>query len=130
MKGLVSIVVLVALAGCGGHSPTSPSDFNQTVTGTVGTFDWTVHPVTVPRSGNMTAVLTWSGSADLDFYLTDTSCAAYPPLHCTMLAESNNITGNRETITRTVSSGDTYKLWVDNFSTTQSVNYSISMNVH
>jgi hypothetical protein len=131
-RGLV-VLSLLALVSCGGGggSPTSPSQqaFHQTMTGTVGVLEYNVHSLNIPRGGNMTLTLSWNQSADLDLYLTSTSCNGYPPLDCAILTKSNNSTGaTRETITRTVQASESFKLWVDNFSST-TVNYTLDLTV-
>jgi hypothetical protein len=60
--------------------------------------------------------LTWSDSAaDLDLYVTSTSCNGYPPESCTILAQSVSETGTSEQITFSARGGDRYLVWVDNW---------------
>ena len=122
----VAVGVLVALlsASCTKKSPTDATDPGQsyplTLTGTVSSQGFTQHSITASRSGTLTLRLTWSGSNDLDLYLTTSACNSYPPGNqpgCPMLVLSTNDSGNTETITRTVASGEEFKAWVDNFST-------------
>jgi hypothetical protein len=61
--------------------------------------------------------LTWSDStADLDLYVTSTSCNGYPPEACTILAQSVAETGTSEQVTFSARSGERYFVWVDNWS--------------
>jgi hypothetical protein len=124
------LALALACGACGGSS-TSPSNTSQTATqtGTVSSLNANSHTLTINRSGTMTLTLTWTGAADLDLYLTGSSCNVYPlPNNCQILVRSTATTGTRESITRTVSSGDTFKAWVDNFSVA-SVSYSLELDV-
>jgi hypothetical protein len=106
-----------AITSCGGKSPTAPTPFTQTVAGTVSSLGYTAHEINVSRSGVLTATLTWSSSAvDLDLYLTNGSCADVYLFSCPRLATSDRAAGTAETITRSVSRGEQFKVWVDNFS--------------
>jgi hypothetical protein len=53
-------------------------------------------------------------TVDLDLYLASAGCA-YPPTGC-LLAISDTSGGNTESISYGVGGGQTYRLWVDNFS--------------
>jgi hypothetical protein len=130
-RGVIGFCLLFLVSCGGGSSPTSstPQPFHQTMTGTVGVFDIVQHQLNIPRQGNMTVSLTWNQNADLDMYLTSSTCNSYPPSSCSMLATSNNLGAARETITRTVQSGETYKLWVDNFSHSLTANYTIDLTI-
>jgi hypothetical protein len=100
------------------------------MTGTVSVFGTTYHPLTIPRNGQMQLVLTWQQGVDLDMYLTPTSCTGYPPTDCQILAASNNSFGvAREQINRTVIAGETYKVWIDNFSHLTSTNYTLDLRI-
>jgi hypothetical protein len=131
VKGTFAVVlVAVMLAGpaCGGGNggngngnPANPSPNPQdpafqTLTGTVGSFEYVSHPLTTSRSGNLTITLTWQGSGDLDLYLTAGNCPdIYNANACARLAGSDQIVGNSESLTRAVQSGEQFKIWVDNF---------------
>jgi hypothetical protein len=117
------IVVLACLAvACGGddgNGVTGPSNtpFTQTVTGTVSTFSWTRHPLTIPRAGQLTVRLTWTnGGADLDLYLAPTSCTDPYASGCTVLARSDAGSGTSEQVQRTVAAGESFNVFVDSFS--------------
>ena len=71
--------------------------------------------VNMSQSGNYQGTLVWNdASIDLDFYLTTAGCP-YPPLAC--LLQISDTTGtNTEAISHGVTGGQTYRLWVDNFS--------------
>jgi Fibronectin type III domain len=81
----------------------------------------TAHPngvvafdVVLTSTGNYVATLTWvDPSIDLDFYLTSPGCP-YPPTTC-LLAISDAVGVNVETVTRPVAAGESYRLYVDNF---------------
>lgn len=116
------VVVLACLAaacgGDGGNGVTGPSNtpFTQTVTGTVSTFGWTRHPLTTTRAGQLTVRLTWTnGGADLDLYLSPTSCTDPYASGCTFLARSDAGSGNSEQVQRTVTAGESFNVFVDSF---------------
>ena len=73
--------------------------FDVVITGT-GTYRWT---------------LVWNDpSIDLDLYLTTAGCP-YPPGGC-LVAISDTTGTSTETISAPVIAGQTYRLWIDNFS--------------
>lgn len=129
-RALGLCLLVAASASCGGgSSPTAPSPFSQTIAGTVSSFGYTQHAVSAPRAGTMTATLTWgSSSADLDLYLTSSSCPDVYLSACPRLASSDRAIGTSEVITRTVASGETFKLWVDSFSSFPH-NYSLQLRI-
>jgi RecA/RadA recombinase len=127
----LAFLLLPLLAACGGDSSTGPDQSRQEITGTVGAFGTTEHGVFVSRAGNMTVKLTWAdASIDLDLYLTYPDCTGYPPLDCTILAASNAVGTKEESVQRTVSSGEHYLVWVDNFSESQPSNYTIEITIN
>src|SRR5687768_1238300 len=116
---------MLAGPACGGGgdgkgNPTNPSPNPQdpsfqTLTGTVGSFEYVSHPLTASRAGNLTVTLTWQGSSDLDLYLTASTCPdIYGSSACAPFAVSNQLIGNSEAVTRAVQSGEQFKIWVDN----------------
>jgi hypothetical protein len=119
VKKLVIGVFVCALASaCGSSSPTGPSAppvYEESVVGTAASFGWVQHALTTPRAGNLTVTLTWGSGGDLDLYLTNQSCNQYPQGNCQILGASDAAFGATETIRRTVSQGETFKVWVDNF---------------
>ena len=133
----VALVALVAVlcAACegGGGNTTGPSasPYNQTQTGTVAIFGTTRHAVNVTRGGNLSVRLSWQDSAvDLDLYLAPSTCIdLYPIASCGVLVGSSATSGTAEQIARSVSSGDTYFLFVDNMSTTQAQNYTLNITI-
>ncbi|MDP3719465.1 MAG: hypothetical protein Q8T13_17010 [Acidobacteriota bacterium] len=132
MKAVIlTLCVLASACGGGSSSPTAPSatpqPYNQTVTGTVSSLGIVQHPLSIPRSGNMTLTLSWGTTADLDLYLTNSSCNAYPPDSCQILAASDGVAAT-ERITRTVTSGESFKIWVDSFSFSPQ-NYTIAISI-
>jgi hypothetical protein len=135
---LVLVVVLLTGSACGGDdgngNPTNPSPNTQdplfqTLTGTVGSFEYVAHPFNASRTGNLTITLTWQGSSDLDLYLTANSCGnIYGDSACPRLAVSDQSVGNSETISRAVQSGEQFKVWVDNFATV-SQTYTLTADI-
>jgi hypothetical protein len=70
-------------------------------------------------AGGLWMYLLWAdASADLDLYLTDSSCNGYPPLECTILAASVREAGTSERLSIGVGAGQNHRVWVDNWSTT------------
>jgi hypothetical protein len=129
--GLVCVLVFLAACG-GGGSPTSPSQqaFTQSISGNVGVFGTTAHPIgPLPRGGTMTITLQWTGNVDLDLYLTNSTCSEFAILATCQLFGSADGIVNPERITRTVASGEQFRLFVDNVSTTASANYTLSVRV-
>jgi hypothetical protein len=114
--------------GEGGPSAPTPQAFNQTITGTVSSFGFTEHLVNIPRNGNMRLSLSWSDGGDLDLYLTGSGCNSYPPLNCQVLAASDGLS-HPEVITRTVSSGEQFKAWVDSFVLNNPRNYTLTISI-
>jgi hypothetical protein len=98
--------------------------------GTVASFGYRILPVTMPATGEYRATLTWADPGiDLDLYLTSTSCSSYPPTNGCMRTESAAYQGNMEQISWSVQAGQTYYLWVDNF-THRVSNYLIQHTVN
>ena len=128
---LVALVTISVNCGAGGESssPTSPTPqaYTQTVTGTVSSLGVTEHALSIPRTGNMTLLLSWGTGADLDLYLTNSTCASYPPTNCGILASSDGLTAT-ERIVRSVTANESFKVWVDNF-TSSPQSYSISITI-
>lgn len=89
---------------------------------TVPTGRWFSHQI---PGGKFTVTLTWSGSADLDLYLTPVDCTGYPPDACLIYARSQASVGNRETIEWTAGANERFRVWVDNFSPTTPATYTI-----
>ncbi len=98
--------------------------------GSVSSLGYRVIPVTMPSSGLYRATLTWSDpSIDLDLYLTTTGCGqSYPPGVLCRRAIADLYTGNMEQISYPVFAGQTYYIWVDNF-TLQSSAYLVQHSV-
>jgi hypothetical protein len=126
-----------ACGGGGGNGPMNPSPnppnppggSGQMLNGTVASFGYTEHTLNVSQTGNLTATLTWSGSNDLDLYLTAGNCPdVYGPNACTRLAASELTEGNSETISRSVQSGEQFKIWVDNFGFSPQA-YTVSVEI-
>ena len=136
---LVLVAVMLTGPACGGESdgngnPTNPTPNPQdpsfqTLTGTVGSFEYVSHPLNASRAGNLTLTLTWQGSGDLDLYLTANTCAdIYGSAACPRLAVSDQIVGNSELISRPVQSGEQFKIWVDNFALVSQA-YTVTVDI-
>jgi hypothetical protein len=133
---VVSLLVAattVALVGCGGKSsptaPSTPQPFHQTLTGTVDVFGTTFHPVTIPRTGQMTISLTWPETLDLDLYLTNSACSADTLNQCQLFASATGTVGNREVVTRSVTQAETFRVFVDNTSLDLGSNYTLQIDI-
>jgi hypothetical protein len=125
-------VSVLSLSGCGSSSPTTPSPYTQSVGGTVSAFGTTRHSLTIPQSGNMSLTLTWGDSSiDLDLYLTAASCQQlYPMNQCNIILASNSAQGAvRENVSRSVSSGETYSIFVDNLNLSKSTSYTLDIRI-
>jgi hypothetical protein len=129
-KFLFVVSVAISLAGCS-KSPTAPSTFTQTVPGTVSIFGTNLHPLTIGQNGTLTLTLTWASPAvDLDLYLAPSSCTSlYPKTSCGILTSSEAIGTTSEFVSRVVTSGQTFSVFVDNLSTTTAQAYSIAVKV-
>lgn len=131
-KYVVFVLLAMSLSGCG-SSPIAPSNpaYNQTVTGSVDVFGTNRHALSIPRSGNMTLTLTWQDSVvDLDLYLSNSSCTSlYPMASCGILQSSSSSISTIERVSRTVSSGETYNVFVDNLSRTRTQSYSLAISI-
>ena len=134
VRGVVCLAVVV-LAGCtdDSDSPLSPDEtFSQSLSGSVAVFSESRHAVPITVSGDLTLRLTWSDPAvDLDLYLTASTCTQnlYPLGSCGVLLASIASTGTSEVITRPVSSGEQFQVWVDNLSTTAATNYTLEIEI-
>lgn len=141
MRAALACAAVVAAACGGGGSgpptgPTPPVDTTQTqnFSGTVGAYGLTSHVLTAAtRAGTLTATLTWTLGADLDLYVTATTCTGggYPPDTCVLLARatSSSTTTLREEVTLTVAAGTALVVWVDNFHPQTAVPYSLAVVV-
>jgi uncharacterized protein YfaP (DUF2135 family) len=134
MRSRVLLAIVVAFtAGCGG--PTAPAPYSQTISGTVSVFGSTYHPFTIPRSGQMSLSLTWSDpTIDLDLYLASPNCTQaiglHPLANCGIILASNSAVGVvREAIARSVNSGESYSIWVDNLSATKAATYTLDLTI-
>jgi len=133
---LTCVVVVCAACGGGGGSPAAPSPppppppFNQTVEGTVEPFGINPYSLNVPRSGTAQITLTWGDPlVDLNLYLTTEGCNSYPPRDCDILERSDADVGTSETVTRLVSAGESYRVWVDNVHPTIGQQYSLNLRI-
>lgn len=138
----LAAVWLIAAVACGGGgtasspsspspspTPTPPAPSTQPVnfSGTVPAYDIASHALAMTVNGTLTTDLAWTnGTVDLDFYLTDSTCAGYPPADCAILARSVAETGTAEQLTRAVRSGENYILWVDNLNIATAAAYTIT----
>lgn len=126
------VTAALALSGCGA-SPTAPPTpapgpppVSETFTGTVAPYAIVFHTFAPARDGMATLTLRWSSAADIDLYVTEPSCTGYPPDRCLVLARSAASSGNEERVQVTVRAGASLRLWVDNFSPTDAVAYTLT----
>jgi hypothetical protein len=125
-----ALVLIPLLMACEGERIAGPNTYQEVITGTVSVYGTVQHPLTVSHSGNMTLRLTWSdASINLDLYLTGPACDGYPPVDCPLFAVSDAVGTTQESIQRTVSSGQEFKVWVDNHSQTQPSHYSLELRI-
>jgi hypothetical protein len=96
-----------------------------TFTGSVAPYAIVSERLTPTSGGTHTVTLTWTGTADLDLYVTAASCTGYPPDACTLLARATSSAGVREEVTVTAVAGTPLLLWVDNFSATTTAAYTM-----
>ena len=128
---LLALALAAAACGSGGGpaAPSGPAPFSQTITGNVGVFGTTFHPLVTPRAGNMTLRLNWQGSVDLDLFLSGSGCGSlYPKNACGIVAAADGV-ANPEVVARTVAAGESYRIWIDNLSLSQSMNYTLSITI-
>lgn len=136
IKRLLPLLVLVCAVAPGAcvtksstePDPPEPSGYSNTVTGTVEAFQWTHHELSVPRSGSLRVELTWADGGDLDLHLTLNTCTGPLDLTCEPL-ESSFQGDTSEVITRTVSTGEQFRLWVDSYVTTGPRNYTLKITI-
>lgn len=133
-------LLLISMACGGGGGSSSPTDptptptptptpglQNATFTGTVPAYGTVSHELTLTAAGTLTASLSWTDTtADLDLYVTDSSCSGYPPLDCAVLVRSVADTGVAEQISRAVKTGDKFLLWIDNLAPSKTVSYTLN----
>ena len=129
-KRLGILLFCVYVGGCAA-SPTRPSPFSQNLTGTVAAFDTSRQTLAAPRAGALTVQLAWPDAAvDLDLYLAPVTCTVlYPQSGCGILAASTTAGSTTETVTRNVSSGENFTIFVDNLSVSRSTDYTISITI-
>ena len=109
--------VFAQIRGGGVQPACGPADYSDTVPAD-GIDMWEL-TATGSGTGGLWLYLLWAdASADLDLYLTDSSCNGYPPLECTVLAASVRDTGTSERFSIGARAGERYRVWVDNWSMT------------
>lgn len=96
----------------------------DSVSDTIQPFDAVFADITLTQTGTYQGTLVWDdASIDLDFYLSSAGCP-YPPTGCT-LAISDRVGVNNEVVSIPVQAGQTFRLWVDNFSS-RATSFTIS----
>jgi hypothetical protein len=137
MRPLYLAVLLAFTVACGGDDgPTAPSigsvqPYTQTLGGTVDVLGLNVHPLTAPRAGQMSLSLTWTDpTIDLDLHLAPPGCTSlYPMATCGVLLSSDAAAGViRESFARSVSNGEAFTIWIDNFSNRASA-YTLNLSI-
>ena len=109
--------VFAQIRGGGVEPACGPGDYADTVDG--DSIDMWELSTSGAGTGGLWMYLVWADpSADLDLYVTDSSCNGYPPLECTILAASVRETGTSERLSVGVRAGASYRVWVDNWATT------------
>ncbi len=94
------------------------------VTDTIQPFGAVSFDITLTSTGTYQGTLVWNDpSIDLDLYLTTIGCP-YPPIGCTV-AISDQTGVNSEVVSLPVRTGETYRLWVDNF-TNRTTSFTIA----
>jgi hypothetical protein len=101
------------------------------INGSVGVFNFTRHQIDITgnSSNNFTMVvgMVWPDpTVDLDLYLTSANCMVYPPGNCNILTSSRATSGTTEVLAWEVRVGESYAVWVDNFSQTKAQNYELT----
>lgn len=121
MRGRTGVALIFAFAlltgACGGSptAPTPPTTGPTTLTGTVTAYGISSQSFTPTTSGSYIVTLTWTGTSDLDLYVTASNCTGYPPDACSVLARSTSSSGTREEVTLTMTAGTALLVWIDNF---------------
>ena len=131
---LALVAVLNAACEGGGGSTTGPSSspYNQTQTGNVAVYGITRHAVNVTRGGNLTVRLSWQdGAVDLDLYLAPSSCVELYPLGHVWRPRHIGRDHWHIRTSRTVGEQrrQLFMLFVDNMSTTQEQNYTLTIGI-
>jgi hypothetical protein len=132
----LAVLLAVTVACAGDEGPTAPSigsvqPYTQTLGGTVDVLGLSYHTLTIPRAGQMSLLLTWTDpTIDLDLHLAPPGCTnLYPMATCGVLLSSDTAVGViKEGFARSVSNGETFTIWIDNFSdraTTYTLNLTI-----
>jgi hypothetical protein len=137
-KYLIPVVVCLTAAACDKNpstpSPPSPpplpSNFTQTQTGSLGPNTGNFHRLNVDRPGNLALEVSWPGNADLDVYLADAGCTdVFQQRTCQFFGQADSFTQNPERVTRTVSGGSSFNVWVVNASSFTSANYNLNIRI-
>lgn len=85
-------------------------------TDTVSATGATAFDVVITQSGPYQGLLIWDDpTVDLDLYLTSPGCP-YPPSGCLLSISDAGPGVTQEQVNRSVAAGESYRLWVDNFS--------------
>jgi hypothetical protein len=123
-KLLIVGVVCLSAAACGG-SPNKPTQIDTPsgpmfteVVGTVSADELKVHDGYVQTGGNVSIVLTWSGSADLDLGVVEVGSGNF-------VGSSENATGNREEVRFTAPTGYRFVIGVYGYSGASATQYKI-----
>jgi predicted phage tail protein len=94
------------------------------VTDTIAPFDFLFFDITLTQTGTYQGTLVWNDpTIDLDLYLATAGCP-YPPTGCTV-AISDSSVGNTEVVSTPVTAGQTYRVFVDNF-TNRTTSFTIT----
>ena len=131
LKNLLIVATLaLTMASCS-SSPTAPSAFTSTLTGTIAIFGTDLRTLSIPQSGTLTLTLTWADSTvDLDLYLAPSTCTNLFSATCGVLVSSVLPVGTTtETVSRAVTSGQTFSVFVDSLSLTKTQAWSVAVKI-
>jgi len=145
MRGITGFVLLLAVVGCGG-SPIAPQPTpTPTATPTpppvrtvlIAAEGWSLrggfwYPKNLdfPPAGTIDASIDWGGSANVDIYATDSSCANSADLQagrCIVLAKNETVGQNPKSIAFQSLANRIYTFYVHNTSASSSL---VSGEIH
>jgi hypothetical protein len=89
------------------------------------------HTLAISHTGQMIVRLTWKDPAvDLELHLTAPSCSAlYPMRTCPIAAAARGAVGAVEEVTRRVTAGERYSLFVDNLDPKRGQTYVLTVEI-
>jgi hypothetical protein len=105
-----------------------------TAGGNLAPSEYTIVPFTAPRAGTVTIQVSWGGDGNVDMYLTDQNCSEFPLNNvCPLKSMAQTASANPEQITRTVTAGEQFKVWVANrpifITHYNTLNYTVTVKI-